>query len=103
MRTEEALARLVALGLLAPEPARALREGFAFLARLASRLRIVENRSISDLDAGRGDLDALARRLGYAPGTREASARGALLRDYARHTEAVRRAYLDVLGIEASP
>jgi glutamate-ammonia-ligase adenylyltransferase len=98
-RTEVQIERLAALGLLAPRHADALREGWEFLGRLASRLRIVENRSISDLDAGRGELDAIARRLGYAGGTREASARSALLRDYARHTEAIRAAYLEILGV----
>ena len=99
-RTEVQIERLAALALLTPQQARALRDGWAFLGRLASRLRIVENRSISDLDAGRGDLDAIARRLGYCEGTREASARSALLRDYARHTEAIRAAYLEILGVE---
>lgn len=42
----------------------------------------------------------VARRLGYEPGAREASARSALLRDYARHTEAIRAAYLAILGVE---
>ena len=40
----------------------------------------------------------VARRLGYG-GAREASARSALLRDYARHTEAIREAYLAILGV----
>jgi hypothetical protein len=60
-------------------------------------MRIVESRSISDLDTEHGDLDALARRIGYAEGARESSPRNALLRDYARHTEAIRRVYLEVL------
>jgi len=63
------------------------------LQHLGSRLRIVENRSISDLDAERGDLESLARHLGYAPGSREGGARRALLRDYRRHTEAIRQVY----------
>ena len=98
-RTEATLDRLVAHDLVAPESAAALRDGWDFLQRLASRLRIVENRSISDVDAGSSELDAVARRLGYAAGAREASARAALLRDYTRHTEAIRRAYLTVLGV----
>jgi glutamate-ammonia-ligase adenylyltransferase len=97
-RTEAMIDRLAGLGILTTEQAAALRGGWEFLQRLASRLRILENRSISDLDAGSSDLGALARRLGYAPGAREASARGALLRDYTRHTEAIRRAYLEILG-----
>jgi glutamate-ammonia-ligase adenylyltransferase len=97
-RTERVLARLAALGLLDASQARALIDGWEFLERLASRLRVVENRSISDLDAERGDLDGLARRLGYALGAREASARRALLDDYARHTDAIRRVYREVFG-----
>ncbi len=85
---------------MAPERAEALRDGWDFLQRLSSRLRIVENRSISDVDAGSSELDAVARRLGYAAGAREASARAALLRDYARHTEAIRHAYLAILGVD---
>ncbi len=99
-RTESHLHRLERLGLLAPERARALGEGLEFLQRLGSRLRVVENRSISDLDVERGDLDGLARRLGYRPGARERDARRALLRDYDRHTENVRHSYLEVLGLE---
>ena len=71
-----------------------------FLERLASRLRVVENRSISDLDEERGDLDGLARRLGYPAGARESSARRAMQADYTRHTDAIRRAYLEVLGVQ---
>jgi len=97
-RTERQIARLAELGLLAAAPARDLAEGWDFLQRLSRALRIVESRSISDLDTEHGDLDALARRLGYAEGARESSPRNALLRDYARHTEAIRRAYLAILG-----
>jgi [glutamine synthetase] adenylyltransferase / [glutamine synthetase]-adenylyl-L-tyrosine phosphorylase len=97
-RTERVLERLAALGLLDAAQARTLVAGWEYLQRLVSRLRVVENRSISDLDAERGDLDGLARRLGYAPGAREASARRALLDDYARHTDAIRRCYREVLG-----
>lgn len=99
-RTERTIDKLAALGLLAPAQAAALRDGWEFLERLASRLRVVENRSISDLDEERGDLDGLARRLGYAAGSRESSARRALQADYARHTDAIRGAYLEVLGVQ---
>lgn len=99
-RTEETLDRLATHGFVTPEAAAALRDGWDFLQRLSSRLRIVENRSISDVDAGSSELDAVARRLGYAAGAREASARAALLRDYSRHTEAIRRAYLAILDVD---
>jgi glutamate-ammonia-ligase adenylyltransferase len=96
-RTERVIAKLAAAELLAAEHARVLIDGWEFLERLASRLRVVENRSISDLDAERGDLDGLARRLGYTGGAREASARRALLDDYARHTDAIRAVYRAIL------
>lgn len=98
-RTEHVIAKLAERALLEPDQARTLADGWEFLERLASRLRVVENRSISDLDIEHGDLDGLARRLGYAAGARESSARRALLDDYARHTDAIRRVYCEVLGV----
>lgn len=98
-RVEVQLDRLRDGDFLAPELHRTLREGWEFLQRLGNRLRIVENRSISDLDAERGDLEGLARRLGYG-GEAGGGARRALLRDYAHHTEAIRRVYCSVLGAE---
>lgn len=99
-RLEDGLARLEAEGLLSTLAARALRDGWDFLQRLGSRLRILENRSISDLDEQRGDLDGLARRMGYPETGRDAGPRRALLSDYARHTEAIRAVYLETLGEE---
>jgi glutamate-ammonia-ligase adenylyltransferase len=98
-RTERQIEKLAEFGVLSPEHAQVLGAGWEFLERLASRLRVVENRSISDLDEERGDLDGLARRLGYGGGARESSARRALLDDYARHTLAIRAAYLEILGV----
>jgi glutamate-ammonia-ligase adenylyltransferase len=91
--TAAAIERCAAHGLLGAAQASALREGWAFLQRLASRLRIVENRSISDLGADRADLDSVARSLGYAPSQRTGTSRVPLLDDYARHTDAIRRVY----------
>ncbi len=96
-RIEDQIDRLESLALVSREHAEALREGWEFLQRLAGRLRIVENRSMSELDAERGDLDGLALRLGYPAGGRESGPRRALLRDYARHTDKVRGAYLAIL------
>lgn len=93
------LARLSALGLLAHDDAQELIAGWDFLQRLSSRLRIVENRSISDLDEDRGDLDTLARRLGYVATQRDTGARRALLEDYRRHTSAIRTVYLRIMGV----
>ncbi|MGH7790633.1 MAG: hypothetical protein ACRERC_27475, partial [Candidatus Binatia bacterium] len=98
-RTANHLDRLAALGLLAEADAAALRRGWDFLQRLSSRLRIVENRSISDLDEERGDLDGLARRLGYRSPQRAGGARRALLDDYRRHTADIRAAYAKVVGV----
>lgn len=96
-RTPVQIARLAELGVLAPGDARVLRAGWAFLQRLASRLRIVENRAISDLDEERGDLEGLAFRLGYSSPGRAGGARRALLDDYRRHTGAIRAVYERVL------
>jgi glutamate-ammonia-ligase adenylyltransferase len=95
--TAAAIERCARLGLLRPEQAAALGSGWAFLQRLASRLRIVENRSISDLGADRADLDSVARSLGYAASQRTGTSRVPLLDDYARHTDAIRRVYDEVV------
>ena len=102
-RLETHLARLQELALLDSEDARRLREGWEFLQQLGSRLRIVDNRSISDLDVERDDLDGLARSLGYRSSGREAGARRSLLSDYQRHTEAIRSVYLEALNAEDWP
>jgi glutamate-ammonia-ligase adenylyltransferase len=88
--------RLERLRHLSTGDAATLRRGWSFLQRLSSRLRIVENRSISDLDEERGDLQDLALQLGYAAGQRSA-ARRALLDDYRGNTAAVRDVYERVL------
>ena len=90
------LDRLAQLGLLSADTAGVLHEGLSFLVRLASRLRIVDNRSISDLDQERGDLEGIARRLGYTSPRREGGARRSLLADYERHTSAIRAEYVKV-------
>ncbi len=96
-RLEEHIDRLARAGLLAAEAAATLRDGWQFLQRLSNRLRIVENRSISDLDSDRGDLDGLARRLAYEATGREGGARRALLMDYEHHTGAIRAVYESIL------
>jgi len=93
------LERLARLGLLNADDAQILRRGWQFLHRLSSRLRIIENRSISDLDEERGDLEGVARRLGYHSPQRAGGARRALLEDYRRHTADIRNVYATVLGV----
>jgi hypothetical protein len=52
----------------------------------------------ADLSEDRSDLESVGRALGYAPSARTGSVRPPLLEDYRRHTEAIRRVYLEVLG-----
>lgn len=92
--------RLEQHGLLAAGDARTLRQGWDFLQRLSSRLRIVENRSISDLDEERGDLESLALRLGYESPQREGGARRALIEEYRRRTGAIREVYQRLVAEE---
>jgi glutamate-ammonia-ligase adenylyltransferase len=91
--------RLEKLGLLGAKDAKTLLDGWQFLRLLSSRLRIVENRSISDLDEERGDLDSLAQRLGYTSPQRAGGARRGLLADYRRFTGSIREVYSKVLGV----
>ena len=91
------LARLADLAHLSEKDARVLHEGREFLQRLSTRLRIVDNRSISDLDQECGDLEGLALTLGYEPSQRSGGARRALLDEYGRHTTAIREVYTRVL------
>ncbi len=94
----ELLDEIEATRLLAPAQIAVLRDGWRFLQRLASRLRIVENRSISDLRADRTDLDSVARALGYGVSQRTGASRLPLLEDYDRHTQAIRAVYDGVFG-----
>ncbi|MCB0218802.1 MAG: hypothetical protein KDH09_03850, partial [Chrysiogenetes bacterium] len=96
--TARVIEELAALGLLGEKDAAALGKGWQFLKRLSSRLRVVENRSISDFDQETGDLTGLALRMGYDKGQRDATVRRKLLEDYRRQTEAIREVYLRVLG-----
>lgn len=97
-RVSAQIDRLARLELVVPADAATLQDGWAFLERLSSRLRIVENRSISDLDEERGDLDGIATRLGYTSPQRAGGARRALLEDYRRHTGAIRDVFERVLN-----
>jgi glutamate-ammonia-ligase adenylyltransferase len=87
--TQPALLALAREGLLPPDDAAILLDGYAFLRRLEQRLRIVQDRSIQELPAAPAQLDGLARRMGYrgdGPGAR-------LFADYRMHTERVRAVY----------
>jgi glutamate-ammonia-ligase adenylyltransferase len=99
----EQIRLLERLAILDPRDAALLAEGWEFLQRLSSRLRIVENRSISDLNAERGDLDEVAKRLGHGAKGRSSSARRALLDEYARRTSEIRDVYERVLRSGGGP
>ena len=88
------------LRLIDSKTARTLKDGWEFLQELGSRLRIVENRSISSLDVEHGDLDAIARQLGYTETGSEGGARRALQKDYRDITERIRSCYLEIMGID---
>ena len=100
---EALLERIKSAGLLSATQVGALREGWRFLQRLSSRLRIVENRSISDWSEDRADLDAVARALGYPESARTGTARLPLLEDYRRRTEAIRAVYREVFAAAGAP
>jgi glutamate-ammonia-ligase adenylyltransferase len=87
------------LRLIDSQTARTLKEGWEFLQELGSRLRIVENRSISSLDVEHSGLDAIARQLGYTDSG--GGARRALQQDYRDITERIRGVYLEILGIDS--
>ncbi|MEI7705047.1 MAG: bifunctional [glutamate--ammonia ligase]-adenylyl-L-tyrosine phosphorylase/[glutamate--ammonia-ligase] adenylyltransferase [Deltaproteobacteria bacterium] len=97
--TPVALRRLREAGLLRDATFARLSEGYEFHRRLATRMRIVHDYGIDYLPAGGPELAQLARRLGYHgedPGAR-------LLAEYARVTEAVRAAFVEVLGAGGAP
>jgi glutamate-ammonia-ligase adenylyltransferase len=87
--TAPALAALGDAGVLPPDEVVTLEESYAFLRRLENRLRIVEDRSIQEIEIAPGVLEKLARRMGYhgdRPGAR-------LLTDYRVHADRVREIY----------
>jgi glutamate-ammonia-ligase adenylyltransferase len=91
--TPEALDRLREAGLLRELDHEALSAGYDFLRRVALRLRIVHDFAVDHLPGEGRPLEQLARRLGYYgayPGHR-------FREDYQRITEAVRRAFDEVV------
>ncbi|MEW6347829.1 MAG: bifunctional [glutamate--ammonia ligase]-adenylyl-L-tyrosine phosphorylase/[glutamate--ammonia-ligase] adenylyltransferase [Thermodesulfobacteriota bacterium] len=86
--TLEALAALRHAGLIDAEWFAALDSGYRFLTNMEDRLRIMEQRSVNRIALTGEKLRSLARRLGYADRGEEA-----LIRDYFRVTESIRRIY----------
>jgi glutamate-ammonia-ligase adenylyltransferase len=100
VRTTEtplAITTLADLGLLGADVAETFREGYQFLRRLEQRIRIVHGSSSSLLDEKAEGLLPLARRMGMRD-TPRATATEELIARYRDVTEAVRRAYLDVMS-----
>jgi glutamate-ammonia-ligase adenylyltransferase len=95
--TAVAIAALTDLGVLRPDRAEIFREGYRFLRRLEQRIRIVHGSSASLLDETAEGLLPLARRMGMRD-TPRATAIEVLVNRYRDVTEAVRRAYLDVIS-----
>ncbi len=94
--TWEALDALRDADLLSSQENAALREGYGFLLRVQSRLRIVHNRSLDELPQAPDEVEKLARRLGYDV-TAEDTAGGHFLAELDRHTRQVRELFLRLL------
>jgi len=86
-----ALAQLETCGLLSPEDARALAQGYVFQRALESRLRLERDQPVEAVEDDPEVLTALARRLGY--GGADAEVSGAIRADLARHRAAIRAVY----------
>ena len=95
--TLAALAALEEAALLDSDTAALLSQGYRFLRRIESRLRIVRDRSAERLPACADGVEVVARRLGYRQGG-GLSAGGRLLADYRERTEAIRSTYELILG-----
>jgi glutamate-ammonia-ligase adenylyltransferase len=94
LRVRAVLPSLEALegaGVLSAGEGRALREGYVFLRRLESRLRLERNQAVEAVEGDPEGLLGLARQLGY--GGNDTDAVAALETDLARHREGIRAAY----------
>jgi [glutamine synthetase] adenylyltransferase / [glutamine synthetase]-adenylyl-L-tyrosine phosphorylase len=93
-RTEDALDALRAEGLLEEAHHRGLLDGYRFLRRVESRLRIERDQAVHSLEHEDSKLAALARRIGYdGP-----DAGAGLLRDVKATRERIRRIYEHYFG-----
>ena len=94
--TLEALPRLTAAGVLPPEDARVLREGYVFLRTIEHHLQVMDGRQTHLLPHGAEALGELARRLGF-----EGEKAGERFRSRHReHRASIRAIYLRHLGSE---
>jgi glutamate-ammonia-ligase adenylyltransferase len=96
--TLAALDALVREDLVPPADARALRQAYLFLRDVENKLQMVADAQVHVLPVDPEEVRRCALRLGYRD--RQGVAAGeALLEDYRRHTEVVRRIY--ERGVEA--
>ena len=105
VRTQEtslAIEALAAEGILSPEHAEALREGYAFLRRLEQRIRIVHADSAHLLEERAPGLVPLARRMGIRDRPR-GEAVAELLARYREVTERVRAVYEAIVVARTAP
>jgi glutamate-ammonia-ligase adenylyltransferase len=91
--TWQALDALRDAGLLSAEEHAVLRDGYDFLLRALSRLRIVHNRSFDALPAAAVEVEKLSRRLGF-------ESAGRFLAELERHTSRTRELFLHLLERE---
>jgi glutamate-ammonia-ligase adenylyltransferase len=97
--TWNALEALRSAGLLGEEEYGPLRAGYDFLRFVESRLRIVHNLALDELPDNPVDLEKLARRLGFEPGS-EGSAVKLFLAELERHTTQIRELFLHLIAQE---
>jgi glutamate-ammonia-ligase adenylyltransferase len=96
--TEDALSKLTEAGYLSGEHFQVFRDGYVFLRQLEQRLFVIFGRGSSAFDMESGNWPRLARRMRLQDSPRAPAAE--LLRTrYRDVTQAVRMAYLGVLGI----
>jgi len=95
----EALIVLRRVGVLAPDAQVELRDAYEFLRGVEARLRIVHNRSVTELPDHPDDLARLARRLGYDANDPDPDATVAAFQaDAARHAARARGWFLRIVG-----
>ncbi|MBI4445220.1 MAG: hypothetical protein HY645_04860 [Acidobacteria bacterium] len=91
--TARALEALEERSAIASGDARVLREGWAFLLRLETMQRLLQEQPVNSIPRRGADNDVLSRFLGYASGDD-------LVRLYLEHTQCIRQLYLKVFPIE---
>lgn len=96
--TLDALKAIRSASLISEEDFLILHDGYTFLRHLENRLRIINDYSMNALGGSKSYLNKLARRLGYEEKLRNPGE--ALMADYERITEGVRKVYDSILGEE---